>query len=222
LHCRLSDDAAFLYSLPADSIGLGRIARTLPGSTTVEDAGWTTGTIQNACSLVELERSDGQRIRVYCAHRADYYSLGQDSGAPVFTLYNGDAAIAGTHMGRNQFLGQWRRWFTHYGHIESELGVMQVWADVPPPPFSVEIDGPDQVPPNAAEGCAWTALVNGASNPTYGWDWDGQLVGTWDTYVPSGGLTQGAHWLTLEVTDGGATGVDSLQVYVDSQYSCPW
>jgi hypothetical protein len=84
----------------------------------------------------------------------------------------------------------------------------------------VEIQGPDQIPPTAAEECAWNAYVTGANGSvTYEWRWDGQAVGSNEYYYPNG-PSSGWHLLRLEIWDSYSGDVDSLYVDVDSSYSC--
>lgn len=77
----------------------------------------------------------------------------------------------------------------------------------PPPPLSVFIAGPDEVPPD--DYCTWQAIVTGGTAP-YSYSWSGALSG-------SGGFVSGSigqsSWLYLTVTDAGQN-QDSNQIFI--------
>lgn len=94
----------------------------------------------------------------------------------------------------------------------------------PAPPsdtISVSIQGPDKVPTNAGELCAWSAHVTGASGPvSYRWEWDGELVSTQDFYVSDEG-TPGWYWLEVTVQDDNFSDSDGRSIeVVDEQIEC--
>jgi len=241
--CRLTDASAIRYSLPADSVDLGHIARPLPWSIDIDlqnpyfevigkwsstyppfgtpvnmvgfKSGWTTGAIVVTCAKQGFTRpGDGVSRDVECVSKAGYASQGGDSGAPVFTMHNDGVALAGIHTGAGG-------WFSAYGAIEAELGSMWVFEPIGGGAITVDIVGPPQSPPYPTEACEWTAVVGGASGSvSFEWKLDGQLV-SWDpVFFPIDPFSVGQHWLEVAVTDASSSASDGVQVDVAYGYSC--
>lgn len=202
------------YSSPPVGAIVNKIGQT---------SGWTHGLVRYTCMDVTLTHPVIPTYRIKCATNATYTSASGDSGSPVFTWDPGSATVLLTCMNFGH-MGDGAGLYSPLALIESEVGNLTVVASGgggSPPPVQVTIQGPTQVPPSAAEGCAWGANVSGGTWPySYQWEWDGQVVSTDEFYAPSGGLQSGAHWLTVTVWDATGSDWDGLSVDVHSSYSC--
>lgn len=108
------------YSDPIPHLGLHRIGRT---------AGWTTGSLSNACTTVSNIAPPMDGWTLYCQIRSTVYSGSGDSGSPVFQVVTigtpGDhttietISLVGIHWGRNN--SQQRSYHSPIDGIRNDL-----------------------------------------------------------------------------------------------------
>ncbi len=190
----------------------GRVVEKI-GATT----GWTIGQIMDACTLITMSG-----VRFECQMKADVFSWGGDSGAPFFvttdsTSYQNEwVKLYGTLMG-GPAGDSTESWYSPIDGIEEDLSAtFDVDAPLPPPPLTVNIDGPTQVQPY--DWCIWYADVEGGVSPYY-YEWSGLFYGN-RSYVT--GSLWNSGYLRLDAHDSDSPYQDgSKQIYVEVTWDAP-